>query len=311
MSDAPCSGGPRPRRLAPYLIAVVVAVLGALLPGFSPSRADSGLGCAVSATQAAMDASELQLLQIINDYRAQNGLTALQPSAQLALQAAWKSNDLGAYAYWSHDDLRNGVVVRTMLNRFVECGYAGWTRAGENLAAGYTDAASVFAAWKGSPAHNSAMLNTAYRYAGVGRTSVPGSPYGTYWTMDFGDAPGGSAAPVSSPATPTPPATPAPSPGSGGLPPPLSAGATWLPAGWNTITVTQAMDGRMLAAALDAAGLRDAWSAVYRPRPGTNPIAWEWAFPRGWSSRIDSLRAGDVILVFTARGSVFYPVSPR
>jgi hypothetical protein len=58
------------------------------------------------------------------------------------------------------------------------------------------------------------MLNANYKVVGIGRIQVPGSPYGTYWTNDFGGylAPG-TPSPIPSAAptpAPTPPPTPAP-----------------------------------------------------------------------------------------------------
>ncbi len=42
------------------------------------------------------------------------------------------------------------------------------------------------AAWKASPSHNSAMLDGNYKVVGLSRLEVEGSPFGWYWTTDFG-----------------------------------------------------------------------------------------------------------------------------
>jgi hypothetical protein len=69
---------------------------------------------------------------------------------------------------------------------------------GENAAAGYSTPHSAFYAWLYEPAGTSACGFTqqnGHRYniltnggpaAGVGHAQVGGSPYGTYWTQDFG-----------------------------------------------------------------------------------------------------------------------------
>src|SRR5438067_700247 len=65
-------------------------------------------------------------------------------------------------------------------------GYALTGSAGENIAAGYAGAQDTFTQWKNSPGHNANMLNGSYRVIGIGRAYVKGSPYGWYWTTDFG-----------------------------------------------------------------------------------------------------------------------------
>ena len=54
------------------------------------------------------------------------------------------------------------------------------------LNAGYTTAQSVFTGWQNSPGHNANMLGTNYTTIGIGRHYVAGSPYGWYWTTEFG-----------------------------------------------------------------------------------------------------------------------------
>jgi len=69
---------------------------------------------------------------------------------------------------------------------------------GENAAAGYTTPHSAFYGWLYEPATTAACgftFQNGHRYnilanggpaAGVGHATVAGSPYGTYWTQDFG-----------------------------------------------------------------------------------------------------------------------------
>lgn len=163
-----------PLRLSVALIALV-ALAG--VPHVPVARAVSG-DCTVSTT---MDAVEKQFLVLINNYRVQNGLAPLALSYTLTRASAWKSADLGINKYFAHDDL-----TRTWVERVRDCGYGYNTWIGENIAAGYTTAQQVFDGWKNSPGHNANMLGANYTAIGIGRYYAAGSPYGWYWTTDFG-----------------------------------------------------------------------------------------------------------------------------
>ena len=89
---------------------------------------------------------------------------------------------------------------------------AGWTRASENIAAGYT-AATVVTAWLNSPGHRTNIM-AAVTDIGVGFYAAPGGT--TYLVQNFAAyAPGtlGAAMRIVTPTpTPTPTMTPTPSP---------------------------------------------------------------------------------------------------
>jgi uncharacterized protein YkwD len=152
---------------------------------------------------AGYDSEEQAFLQLINNYRKQNGLAALSPSPSLDRSAAWKSQDMGANSYFAHDDTPIG---RTWDQRIRDCGYTYNAWIGENIAAGMSTAAAAFQAWRDSPDHNANMLSANYNAIGIGRAYVSGSPYGWYWSTDFGGV-------TESPPTPTPPPPTATPPG--------------------------------------------------------------------------------------------------
>ncbi len=120
------------------------------------------------------------MLHRINDYRAQAGIGQLTLSRTLMSTAAWKSNDLGINGYFDHNDL-----FRSWSQRFQDCGYMAQPTE-ENLAAGYADAASTFEQWRTTSGHNAVMLSGSMKAVGIARASVPGSPFGWYWTASFG-----------------------------------------------------------------------------------------------------------------------------
>ncbi len=155
---------------------------------------------------ASIDGEEQAFLGLINQYRASNGLGSLALSSSLSRASAWMSNDLGVNAYFAHTD----SLGRTPYSRVQDCGYP--TGAGENIAGGtaWSTAQAVFDGWKASPGHNANMLTSYYVVIGIGRVNVPGSPYGWYWTTDFGSVnDSGAPPPTNTPAnTPTTTATP-------------------------------------------------------------------------------------------------------
>ena len=179
--------------LVSIAVAVIVAFLAAAHPG--PTSADP-----------ALDAEEQAFITFINDYRAQNGLGPLAINSELQDAADWMSNDMGVEQYFSHTD----SLGRSPWDRMDFFGYSYNTWKGENIAAGYTSAQSVFDAWRNSPGHDANMLSSNYVVMGIARVFTSGSPYGWYWTNDFaGYNPPG---PPQSTPTPTPSPTPAATP---------------------------------------------------------------------------------------------------
>ena len=148
---------------------------------------------------APLDAEEQAFLNLLNQYRQQNGLGTLTVDPNLQNAAEWMSTDMGVNNYFSHTD----SLGRDPFQRMNAFGYTYNTWKGENIAAGTSSAQIVFDLWKGSSGHNANMLNPNYKVVGIARDDTPGSGYGWYWTNDFG----GYQAP-----TPAPTASPSPSP---------------------------------------------------------------------------------------------------
>jgi len=157
-----------------------------------------------------LDSEEQAFITLINNYRAQNALGPLSIDWEMQASSDWMSNDMGVNAYFSHTD----SLGRDPWTRMCDFGYCYNTWKGENIAAGYNTAQSVFIAWQNSPGHNANMLGANYTAMGISRAYTAGSPYGWYWTNDFGGVnsnatPPGSATPTTSPTlTPSPTASP-------------------------------------------------------------------------------------------------------
>ena len=185
----------------------------------SPHRSDGRRLCTRPPSAAPptppLDPEEKAFLTLINNYRVQNGLQPLVASNTLSHASAWKSSDLGVNHYFEHDDTLNGTLRRTWVDRIRDCGYGYNTWLGENIAAGVQTAQQAFDIWKNSPGHDANMRGANYTAIGIGRAYVPGSPYGWYWTTDFGGYDDGwvtkTEAPVTLPIA-APKLTPAPAP---------------------------------------------------------------------------------------------------
>ncbi|MCX6021223.1 MAG: CAP domain-containing protein [Chloroflexi bacterium] len=121
---------------------------------------------------------EQQALARINEVRAQNGLPAVATNGLLTAAARRQSNDMAANNFLSH----TGSDGSSMSQRISDAGYR-WSMAGEIIASGYRDAASVVTGWMNSPGHRAIILTAGYKDFGAG---VARSANGTlYWTVDF------------------------------------------------------------------------------------------------------------------------------
>lgn len=225
---------------APAALAVALLVFLAAAPSASTE------------TNVALNAEEEAFVELINDYRQENGLQPLTVIQTLHDAALWMSQDMGQEAYFSHTD----SLGRSPWTRMADFGYGYSTWKGENIAAGYTNAQSVFNGWKNSSGHNANMLNSNFQVMGIGMVYVPGSPYGYYWTNDFGGyvppgPPQGTPTPTPPPttpaatptATPTPVLTPSPTATPEPTPTPTPQPATPVPQSTATPTPTTDSDG--------------------------------------------------------------------
>jgi hypothetical protein len=173
-----------------------------------------------SALASPYDAEEIQFLQLINQYRQNNGLGPLLLSDKLTVPSERHNEDMAKYDFFAHDTVASSYYPAGSQpwDRMAAEGYDYNTYRGENLAVGYETAEEAFEAWRLSPSHNQAMLDGNYKVVGVARLYVPGSEYGWYWTTDFGGVvdPSSHAAgqpPRSQENTPTPkPEAPRPEP---------------------------------------------------------------------------------------------------
>ena len=137
-----------------------------------------------------LEAQEAEFLRLINGYRVSKGLGPLVATRLLGQVAYDHSLDMATHAYFDHADQQG----HSPFDRMRAAGYQGGWMA-ENIAAGNDSAAATFDQWKSSPGHDANMLGTHYKAIGIGRAHADASPYGWYWTTDFGDVVDGSEIP--------------------------------------------------------------------------------------------------------------------
>ncbi len=136
---------------------------------------------------------EAQIIQLINGYRTSNGVRALKVNGQLNYAAELHSQDMamiggiyGPNKGMQHD--LTGTAHPKVTDRFDAAGYDTWEWSfswGENIAYGFTTAASVVQAWIDSPSHRQNILNGNFTETGV---SVARDVNGVlYYTQTFGD----------------------------------------------------------------------------------------------------------------------------
>jgi uncharacterized protein YkwD len=161
---------------------VVAAVLAVLIAGVAASDQ--------SASATPYDAEELRFLQLINDYRQNNGLGTLLLSYTLSVSSERHSQDMARYQFFAHNTAASSYypVGASPGDRMRADGYGYRTVWGENIAVGCESAERCFELWRNSPSHNAAMLDGNYRVIGIARVRGAGIMHRWYWTTDFGGA---------------------------------------------------------------------------------------------------------------------------
>jgi uncharacterized protein YkwD len=140
----------------------------------------------------ASTAFEAQIVNLVNSYRAANGLPPLAASGLLNVAADFHSRDMAVIggAYGPNVGMQHtlyGTTRPEVADRLDAAGYDDWTFSfawGENIAYGFTSAAEVMTAWMNSPGHRANILGASFTEIGV---SVRAAADGVlYFTQVFG-----------------------------------------------------------------------------------------------------------------------------
>lgn len=123
----------------------------------------------------AVDSYERKVVELVNEQRRANGLSALSYDWELSRVARYKSQDMKDRGYFSHTSPTYGTPFE-MIRAFG----ISYRTAGENIAMGYRTPEAVVTGWMNSSGHRANILNAAYKRIGVGYVAN-----GNYWTQLF------------------------------------------------------------------------------------------------------------------------------
>jgi uncharacterized protein YkwD len=129
-----------------------------------------------------------RVVDLVNQERAKVGCSPLAMNTALNNAALGHSEDMARNDFFSH----TGSDGSSPWDRMARAGYQ-WSRAGENIAAGYVSPEDVVKGWMGSDGHRTNILDCSFRDTGVGYTYLANDTgsvnYSHYWTQVFGAPP--------------------------------------------------------------------------------------------------------------------------
>lgn len=118
---------------------------------------------------------EQEVIRLVNEIRAENGLSALTYNWELSRVARYKSQDMKDNRYFSHTSPVYGSPFEMMRSFGI-----AYRSAGENIARGYATPQAVVNGWMNSSGHRANILNASFTQIGVGYVAE-----GNYWTQMF------------------------------------------------------------------------------------------------------------------------------
>ena len=124
-----------------------------------------------------MNSDEKEVFNLINQQRANNGLTALKVDEEVQRVARIKAEDMVSRNYFSHTSPTYGSPF-DMLKSFK----ISYKTAGENIAGNSSNSGAVNA-WMNSSGHKANILNSSFNYTGIG--VVSSSKYGKIYVQMF------------------------------------------------------------------------------------------------------------------------------
>lgn len=129
----------------------------------------------IPVTDSSVTAYEQEVIRLVNEIRAQNGLKALTYDWELGRVARYKSQDMKDNKYFSHTSPVYGSPFQMMKSFGIS-----YRSAGENIAKGQATPQAVVNAWMNSSGHRANILNSSFTHIGVGYVAD-----GKYWTQMF------------------------------------------------------------------------------------------------------------------------------
>lgn len=151
------------------------AILIVLLTSFSCSKDEIQEDIIQEEVKVKYESIDVEILELLNAYRISNGLQSLELLNPISAEAIIHNDFMISENEISHTNFyaRSQKIIEK-------------TRAvavSENLATGYSSAASVVNAWLNSPSHKANIDDARYNYVGVSTKKDPNGKY--YFTNIF------------------------------------------------------------------------------------------------------------------------------
>ena len=141
----------------------------------NPDLIYPGQVVSIPTNDASVLAFEQEVVRLVNEARAKEGLAPLAYNWELSRVARYKSGDMKDNGYFSHTSPVYGSPFQ-MINSFG----ISYRSAGENIAKGQRTPQSVVSAWMNSSGHRANILSKSFTEIGVGYVAE-----GYYWTQMF------------------------------------------------------------------------------------------------------------------------------
>jgi uncharacterized YkwD family protein len=142
-----------------------------------PTTPGQGQTPVTSTTTQGLTADEKQMLDLVNQERAKQGIAPLKINMELQKVARLKAKDMIEKNYFSHQSPTYGSPF-DMMNRFG----ISYRTAGENIA-GNSSVQGAHTSLMNSDGHRRNILNPSFKEVGIG--IVDGGPYGKMFVQMF------------------------------------------------------------------------------------------------------------------------------
>lgn len=150
--------------------AYVVSISGSWDPETGESTGGSS-GNNTSNTETSAGNYAEEMLALVNQARSEHGASALSLDSKLCDAANKRAQEIATKFSHTRPDGRDCFTV------IDEYGIS-YYGCGENIAMGSSSASSIFNMWMNSSGHRANILNSSFRYIGIGK-------YGNYWVQLF------------------------------------------------------------------------------------------------------------------------------
>ena len=120
-----------------------------------------------TSTSTNLTADEQEVMRLVNQARANAGLSKLTADSNITKVARVKAQDMVNNNYFSHNSPTYGSPFEMMKSFGIS-----YKSAGENIAA-HSTVQAAFDAWMNSSGHRANILNSSFNYTGIGVVSSP------------------------------------------------------------------------------------------------------------------------------------------